>query len=175
MLNSIRSLSNPTRYNLLSKYIKPNLKTPHNHHSTTTTTTTKSKEELRMARKSKASNSGPSANPNFSEKKSIFPWMLGSSLVLTTGAISYLIYDIKKHPNGYFGKLYDNSELQKAVNYMLGAIQILYEPESDKLLPDWGSLPFYPGIPPGLPAPPLLVIDIERTLIASVHDSVHCK
>ena len=42
---------------------------------------------------------------------------------------------------------------------------------SDKLLPDWGNPVFYPGIPPGAPAPPLLVLDVEKTCIGSVYDA----
>ena len=59
-----------------------------------------------------------------------------------------------------------------------GVIKDFYEsmfldtllPSSDELLPAWGSLPEYASVPPGTPALPLLVLDVEKTLIASEHD-----
>jgi len=41
------------------------------------------------------------------------------------------------------------------------------EPHDNKLLPDW---PYLPGVPPGTPCPPTLVLDLEGTLCASTWD-----
>jgi import inner membrane translocase subunit TIM50 len=48
--------------------------------------------------------------------------------------------------------------------------QDVYYPSSDKLLPDFPS-PFYGNVPPGAIAPPVLVLDLERTLIGSIYDA----
>ena len=45
------------------------------------------------------------------------------------------------------------------------------EPYSDELLPKWESGAFYGEIPPGQPPLPLLVLDLEKTLITSTHDA----
>lgn len=37
-------------------------------------------------------------------------------------------------------------------------------------MPDWPTAKCYENIPPGTPCPPLLIVDLERTLVGSVHD-----
>lgn len=92
-------------------------------------------------------------------------------LLLTLGLSSFVYYDLNKNPEGFVASLYNDSQLQKFISRMLGSVSEIYKPESEKLLPDWGSLPFYAGLMPGTPPMPLLVLDLERTLIGSVHDT----
>mmetsp|Transcript_20237 Transcript_20237/g.20347 ORF Transcript_20237/g.20347 Transcript_20237/m.20347 type:complete len:441 (+) Transcript_20237:167-1489(+) len=99
--------------------------------------------------------------------------LLGSSLLLTCAGISYTVYDINENPKGYLGTLYTGSALEKLCNYLYehtwGRLSEILEPQIDKAIPDWGD-PFYGNAyPPGLPAPPLLVLDLEGTLIGSEH------
>jgi import inner membrane translocase subunit TIM50 len=87
--------------------------------------------------------------------------------------------NIEKPPNNWFLKFLGFGILSSAVG--IGFYQFTKKPsvkkedvklpDSDKLLPDWP----YPDqdIPPGMPPLPLLVLDLERTLIGSDYDSDH--
>jgi hypothetical protein len=98
----------------------------------------------------------------------------GISILLTTGAVGYAIYDISNNPSGALNTLFKDSALDNALKWIYAqTFEQVFKPSSDKLLPDWGSLPFYEGLPPGQPCPPLLVIDLEKTLIGSTYDSKH--
>ena len=96
-----------------------------------------------------------------------------AGVLAVTGGIGYVVYDIRENPNGTFGSLYKGSPVQALVDTVYARFfQEIFEPSSEKLLPDWGS-PFYGNIPPGSPAPPLLVVDLEKTLIGSEYDMQH--
>jgi import inner membrane translocase subunit TIM50 len=94
-----------------------------------------------------------------------------------TGGLLYAIYDIQNNKDGFLGKIYYGSVLDSGINWMKKQFNDNYQkimyPSDDKLLPDFKSGPFYGDIPPGTPAPPLLVVDLERTLIGSVYDAKH--
>lgn len=93
---------------------------------------------------------------------------------IATFGFAYASYDIYSNPNGTLGKMYYGSWLDKFIKSCYeSAIGDVFLPASDKLLPDWGDPSIYGLIPPGQPAPPLLVVDLERTLIASEHDGTH--
>lgn len=78
------------------------------------------------------------------------PW-LSVVATLTIGAYAY--YDIENHPEGALARLvYDNDFLAS-----------MTEPQAVQL-------PMPPPSAPGTLARPVLVIDLERTLIASIHD-----
>lgn len=82
---------------------------------------------------------------------------------------------IISYPDGSLGKLYKDSFVSKIVSRIheetVGRFTDIMEPAQTKLLPDWPTAPCYGNPPPGTPAPPLLVLDLERTLIGSVHDT----
>jgi import inner membrane translocase subunit TIM50 len=90
-----------------------------------------------------------------------------------TGLIGYAVYDIKENPNGVLASYYKGSSIQHLIDTVYARFfQEIFEPNSDKLLPDWGS-PFYGNVPPGSVPPPLLVVDLEKTLIGSEYDVKH--
>jgi import inner membrane translocase subunit TIM50 len=89
-----------------------------------------------------------------------------------------MFYEIKKNPKGTLGNLYYGSELENFFNMIYKAtwepFSEVFEPVSDKLIPDWPTDPYYGGqIPEGQPAPPLLILDLERTLIGSTYDAAN--
>jgi mitochondrial import inner membrane translocase subunit TIM50 len=91
--------------------------------------------------------------------------------VLTVlGITGYAIYDINSNPAGSFGSMYYGSPLNEFLKSIMNKTNQIFEPASEKLLPDWPDDPCYGNPPPGTPAPPLLVVDLERTLIGSIHD-----
>lgn len=82
--------------------------------------------------------------------------LLGGSAVLT-GAIAYLIAD----EDVLKGRAPPISDFRTWVRVNIGAMVKPYaEPTRDALLPPWPL----PGVPPGMPEPPTLVIDLEETL-----------
>jgi|EP01033_Poteriospumella_lacustris_P000060 import inner membrane translocase subunit TIM50 len=104
----------------------------------------------------------------------------GGGLIISTillGLGGYVAYDIRENPKGTFGKVYHGSALEKLVKLVhkqtFGQLDEMFLPSSDKLLPDFGDPAVYGQLPPGTVAPPLLVVDLEKTLIGSVHDSVY--
>lgn len=93
--------------------------------------------------------------------------------MLSLGLVTYIVYDINENPDGVFGKMYVTSGLHNLVNWIreqvsYGIADVL-EPSADKLIPDFPDPSFYGPTPPGAVAPPLLVVDLERTLIGSVY------
>lgn len=92
------------------------------------------------------------------------------------GLLGYLSYDIKENPEGSFANLYKDSPIDYALTWLydatFGKFKDFMEPINDKLLPDWPTDPCYANVAmPGQPAPPLLILDLERTLIGSSHDA----
>lgn len=83
--------------------------------------------------------------------------------------------EVHKSKDGALGKVYWGSPVQLALSWLhentIGQFQEIYKPSSEKLLPDWGDKAIYGDIPPGTPAPPLLILDVERTLIGSIYDA----
>ena len=76
--------------------------------------------------------------------------------------LAYIWYDIRQNPEGYLGKLYARQR---------ETVDSVYLPTSEELLPKYESGPHYGQVPPGAPAPPLLVLDMERTIIGSEYDA----
>ncbi len=121
-------------------------------------------KEARQARRAKLAGQ----NKSFE----LSPMSLG--VMATFGAFGYCIYDIRTSPNGLIGSLYYNSPLEKFIQeFFLSTLGQVFEPAIDKLLPDFPNSPSYAGLPPGTPCPPLLVLDLEKTLIGSEYDSRH--
>lgn len=100
-------------------------------------------------------------------------FVIGSIAVLT--GVACVIYDVKQNPSGLFGSLYSGSPLEKLVNYLhaltWGNFNEMMEPAIEKAIPDWGDPIYGNAYPPGLPPPPLLVLDLERTIIGSEHSA----
>ena len=79
-----------------------------------------------------------------------------AAVIIPTGLIGWGIVD-------------DNSPMAK-VSRMVGltdAIEEYAKPARTKLLPDWNQIP---NIPPNIPPPPVLVLDLENTLVCSTWD-----
>eukprot|EP01038_Epipyxis_sp_PR26KG_P006428 gene6428-8846_t len=100
------------------------------------------------------------------------------AVVGTCAVSSCLIYGINEYPNSNIGKFYYQSWVYIALRDVRDSlfgnfVKEIFEPTSDKLLPDWPTAPCYANIAPGTPAPPLLVLDVERTLIGSTYDAKH--
>ena len=90
--------------------------------------------------------------------------------------LSYAIYDVNQNDNGYFNQLYRGSSFEKVIDNIyentIGTLWVdVAAPSNDKLLPDFGDPEIYGQIPPGTPAPPILVLDVEKTIIGSVYDA----
>lgn len=68
-----------------------------------------------------------------------------------------------------WGIVDDNSPMAK-LSRMVGLADAMEEyaiPSRTKLLPDWNQIP---NIPPNIPPPPVLVLDLENTLVCSTWD-----
>jgi import inner membrane translocase subunit TIM50 len=90
------------------------------------------------------------------------------------GAIKYVADDIKSNPKGTLATAYKGSFLESTIGSLLkstiGRANQMFAPVSDKLMPDWPTAKCYKDVAPGTPCPPLLIVDLERTLVGSVHD-----
>ena len=77
-------------------------------------------------------------------------WEGRIALAAITGGLAYAAYDISLEKDGYLAEWFSqyNSNIT--------------EPVILKQLPDW---PSHPNIPPGTPAPPLLVVDLEKVIM----------
>lgn len=100
-------------------------------------------------------------------------YLLGFTGVV--GLSGYVVSDIRSNPKGTLGTAYFGSGVEVAVNFVykntFGRFNKIFEPTDDKLMPDWPTAPCYANIPPGTPCPPTLIVDLERTLVASTHDT----
>ena len=91
--------------------------------------------------------------------------------------MAYASYEIKYNKNGAFGKLYYGTTVEQLINFIdsqtFGRFREVFYPTSDKLLPDFVAGPFYGPLPPDAVAPPLLILDLEKTVIVSTYDVKH--
>lgn len=101
--------------------------------------------------------------------------MVFGGLVAFVGLATYGSYEIRTNPLGTLATAYYGSFLESAWQWMQEHIFIsfdsVYQPHSDQLIPTYEAGAFYGPVPPGAPPPPLLVLDLEKTLIGSVHDA----
>jgi hypothetical protein len=99
----------------------------------------------------------------------------GVVAVASCFALGYAIFDVKTNREGALGQMYTGSQVETAMNWLyeqtFGQFEDAFLPTSDALLPTWPSDPYYAAIPPGTPVPPLLVLDLEKTCIASEYDA----
>lgn len=127
-------------------------------------------KDARAARRAKLTEGGKASSGPVLTRNTI-------AVIGFTAILSAAVFEIKENPSGALGSLYYNSILDKFFKEIykltLGRFSDIFEPAAEKLLPDWGNPQFYGNIPPDQPAPPLLVIDLEKTLIGSTYDSRH--
>lgn len=121
-------------------------------------------KEAREARKAKYV-----ANLQKNNKQILSPVTVGVGLIVLGSG--FLIYDLNTNRSGFLGSMYYGSDIHKYLSSFMGQINEIFEPSSDKLLPDWPTAPCYAGVAPGTPCPPLLILDLEKTLIGSTYDS----
>ncbi len=97
------------------------------------------------------------------------------SLVIGSGLIAMAAEDIRKNPMGPLATSYRGSIVENFCDWLYENLVLswssVYDPHTDKLLPTYEAGTFYGPVPEGAPAPPLLVLDLEKTLIGSVHDA----
>lgn len=144
------------------------------HNNKLTYFSTSSKGDVPNIRKSKLSEKIQRINKSKKDNSAI----IIASITGIGLAISYFFYEVKKNPKGSLGNLYYGSPLESLINMIYKAtwepFSEVFEPVSDKLMPDWPTDPYYGGqIPEGQPAPPLLILDLERTLIGSTYDAAN--
>jgi hypothetical protein len=80
--------------------------------------------------------------------------------------------DMYNYPDGLLSQSELFPYIVDGLNSLTDSFNDALQPTSDELLPEWPTAPCYAGlnIPAGTPAPPLLIIDVEQTLIATEHD-----
>lgn len=122
--------------------------------------------DVKAARKAKFEQAAAAHSPKTAGSV-IRPAAIASILGLT----GYALYEINYNPEGQLATTYFSSWFHQMIKDQF--VSRFTEPVEDRLLPDWPTAPCYGNPPPGTPAPPLLVVDLERTLIASVHDAAH--
>ena len=131
--------------------------------------------EVRAARKGKVTQVvTPDHSPKPAASSKTFVNTVAGIAVVTL-ILGGLIYEVKSNPNGDLSKYYEVSGLKKFLEVGIsrhgGGVDDDDEEEKEKLLPDYPTAPCYAGIPPGVPCPPLLVLDLENTLVASTYDA----
>lgn len=99
-------------------------------------------------------------------------------VLAVTAGIGYCLYDINTSKDGPVSSVYWGSSFEQFIssnwdNFTSKLQNDVYMPSVDKILPDFPDAPCYGNVPPGTPAPPLLVVDLEKTLIGSVYDAQH--
>mmetsp|Transcript_16778 Transcript_16778/g.15127 ORF Transcript_16778/g.15127 Transcript_16778/m.15127 type:complete len:442 (+) Transcript_16778:2-1327(+) len=139
--------------------------------NTNDSNTNKINDNINQERRRKSQNNSRSDSSNNSAISSASVIYISSF-----AAAVYLVYDIN-NPNGYFYESYQQSPVNKyfksIYDFLFNAVSDVFQPAQDKILPDWADPLIYGEIPPGTPAPPLLVLDLEKTLIGSVYDAAN--
>jgi len=132
-------------------------------------------QEARAARKARTPTTATAPVQGTKANSGVYGVLFGLSLLL--GGIGYGVNDILRNPKGTLATAYKGSAVESTVkalyNLTLGRVGEIFEPMSDKLLPDWPTAPCYANIPPGTPCPPTLIVDLEKTLMGSVYDAKH--
>lgn len=131
--------------------------------------------EARAARRARNATAGAIPAASTAPTQSSYGPLIALSALLA--ALGYSVNEIVRNPKGTLGTAYYGSAFEGAVKTVykntLGRFDEIFEPSSDKLLPDWPTAPCYANIPPGTPCPPTLVVDLEKTLMGSVYDAKH--
>jgi hypothetical protein len=123
----------------------------------------------RMQAKGTAGPLPPTANRQLPIKK----------LLALLGAVGIVgsVYELNTNKEGKLYSLYKDTPLQSLVAWIVentwGSFKEVFYPANDKLLPDWPTAPCYGNPFPGTPAPPVLVLSLEKVLVGSVYDAKH--
>ena len=90
------------------------------------------------------------------------------------GSSIYVSHEVQYNRNGPVAQAYRGSIFNRIVDWadekFFYKFREVMLPYNDELIPRWESGPFY-GEVGNNPPPPLLVLDLERTLLASTHDA----
>eukprot|EP00428_Durinskia_dybowskii_P068374 CAMPEP_0170390376 /NCGR_PEP_ID=MMETSP0117_2-20130122/19114_1 /TAXON_ID=400756 /ORGANISM="Durinskia baltica, Strain CSIRO CS-38" /LENGTH=430 /DNA_ID=CAMNT_0010646419 /DNA_START=125 /DNA_END=1420 /DNA_ORIENTATION=+ len=126
-----------------------------------------------QARAARQARHGTAVAQNSSESNNYFlAGLFGISALV--GITGYLMNEVVGNPKGRIAQTYSGSVVEQILKTIhrntFGQFSQLMEPSSDSLLPDWPTAPCYAEVPPGTPCPPTLIIDLEKTLVGSVHD-----
>ena len=95
----------------------------------------------------------------------------------SVASLGGVVYVIRNYPESSVGKMYRGSFLESMLSevyeFVFGGFRKVSEPTFDKIIPDWGTDPYYQNqIPPGTPPFALLVVDVEKTLVGSEHTAI---
>lgn len=178
-----KRVSSNCKYNILNKYnyiinnpLNINKRITSINKSRFSTTSNGSSDVTTKVRKSKLREKIILKDHKTSNNDYTIPVFAG---IISVGcAIAYSYYEIKKNPLGSLANMYHGSSLEVLITKIYQStwepFEQVFEPVSDRLIPDWPTDPFYGGeIPLGTPAPPLLILDLERTLIGSTYDAAN--
>jgi hypothetical protein len=140
---------------------------------------TEAKPDARAARaagRAKLAQAASNVGKAGKKEKSLLPgFVVGLGSMAVLGVSGFLINDINSNPKGSLGQAYHGSPAEKFFKTLyentFKHVDSIFYPSSDKLLPDWPNAPFYANVPPGTPCPPLLVLDLEKTLVGSTYDA----
>lgn len=110
------------------------------------------------------------AIPNQNKSSKIPIGSITAGVIVSFGA--YAVYDIYTD-SGVFRNVYKGSSLESFVQSILDPVNDMFLPSAEKLLPDFPDDPTYANYPAGMPCPPLLILDLEKTLLGCDYDAKH--
>jgi mitochondrial import inner membrane translocase subunit TIM50 len=100
--------------------------------------------------------------------------MLGSLLVMM-GVILGVSNEVTTKPDSAITQAYRGSSMENFVDWLrnntVDRFNNVFQPFNDEQIPRFESGPIYGDIPPWADAPPLLVLDVEKTLVGSTYDT----
>ena len=106
---------------------------------------------------------------NTEKKGEGFPILFGS-IILSVSAAAYLLHDYYVDTDNSTIKNYFPEFISKACDKLLfSSNKGVDEPYMYKLIPDFPDDPVYMNVPPGTPAQPLLILDVERCCIGMTY------
>lgn len=96
-------------------------------------------------------------------------------LAVLLGVMTFVSNEVATKPEGSVTKAYRGSIVESVFDWVhgntIGRFNDVFLPYNADQIPRFESGPIYGEVPPWAEAPPLLVLDVEKTLIGSVHDT----
>jgi len=84
-------------------------------------------------------------------------------------------HEVKNNPNGAWAQGYRGSVAESMYTFLdeniLSRWRSVFQPYSEQVIPKWENGVYYGDYPDGNPPPPLLILDLNQTLMTSVHDA----